>query len=868
MARLGLPRGRTYAAGLLLAALALTPALVPEVALGQGAPGPMSRAHKDLTSFPVDCNKCHEAGFGVPDEKCLACHTHQPLRARIRADKGFHAAPEVKQKACKDCHAEHVEEPPGSGRGKKTTIDWRPFGGQKNFNHKLTGWPLEGSHRFQACEKCHNKAYPESKLPTFLGLRSECTTCHFGTKKDKGTGGHNPHQFTDAALTECQVCHGFSNFLVPNLGATKFDHDKTRFPLVGLHLRNKCVECHEDIATFAVKDKDFTDCKGCHQDAHRSVISAKRKCASCHDMKVKFQKTTFDHGKETKFPLRGQHAKNQCKDCHKVDGKTAAPETKCAGCHQDVHKGRFGKEACEGCHVDTGWKDVKYDHDGKTKFPLTGKHQASRCVDCHRFGIGPSFERFATTGCADCHKHAQAHCGQFGMENCERCHVRGGDRTSRFDHSLTRFPLERAHGEVDCARCHKPAKLGDTPACKEAVKYTGLEPQCYACHTDVHEDELGKDCARCHTGGENFKTLVFDHNRDARFELSGFHQLVACDQCHPKRRYKMEDITCAACHLKDDVHVARLGSDCAKCHETSGGAPKFDHDEHTRFEREGVHARIECERCHFLTPEGGSAAGPMVLDAPEPSRDAGADGPGPDAGTADGGPPPEVVKVPGPSQAGGIKAAVAPPGAPLDLEFRVAGKACEDCHPDPHQVRAGLDCVSCHGLEQWTSPPRNGPHQSAGFVLDGAHTVVACNLCHSGAGAMSGRGERCGTCHVQDDVHAGSLGHDCGRCHEQLGWIPTTFTHVDVGFVLQGVHRMLDCRQCHQAGNYFIPSNCYNCHLKDYRNADWHKTLDVIQNRGSDKFWITGGAGPGASYDCDRCHNQFTFGAGVFTAPQ
>ena len=187
---------------------------------------------------------------------------------------------EVKKKRCKSCHAEHKEEPPGSGKGRRTTIDWRPFGGKRNFDHNLTGWPLDGTHRYTKCEKCHDKKYPQSKLPTFLGARQECTTCHFGTEKRPGPGGSNPHRFKDAALTDCQMCHSFANFSVLNLGATKFDHDKTDFPIDGYHLRNKCVSCHaQNIEDFTVNEA-FQDCGGCHEDSHKSVISAKSGIAS------------------------------------------------------------------------------------------------------------------------------------------------------------------------------------------------------------------------------------------------------------------------------------------------------------------------------------------------------------------------------------------------------------------------------------------------------------------------------------------------------------------------------------------------------------------------------------------------------------
>jgi hypothetical protein len=832
-----------------------------------GEPGPRSLAHKGLGSFPVVCNKCHDAGQGVPNEKCLGCHTHQPLRDRIQANKGFHATQEVKSKPCKECHAEHIEEPAGSGKGRRTTIDWKPYNGKRNFNHRLTGWPLDGQHRTQECEKCHDKKYPETKLPTYLGLREECTTCHHGTKKDKGVGGYNPHQFTDVTLTDCKLCHNFNSFAVANLGATKWDHDKTAFPLVGFHQRNKCIECHKDnIETFKVKREFGTaaapECKACHEDSHKSVISASRKCSQCHSFKVNFKKTRFDHGKETKFPLKGKHQENKCAECHKVNSPPEKPKMECIGCHgekstisktKDPHKERFGKEPCEGCHSEVGFKTaIHFDHDKKTKFELSGKHEKAKCTDCHRGGIAQGYERHKSTECADCHQHQKAHCGQFGLKNCERCHVRGGDRTSKFDHNLTKFPLERAHAKVDCDRCHKPQKLGETDQCRNAVKYTGLEPACFGCHTDIHQGELGKDCAKCHTGGENFKTLVFDHNRDSRFSLTGFHQLVTCDECHPQRKYKLEKMQCNGCHAKDDVHDKKLGDDCAKCHETTGGAPKFDHNVHTGFPQEGVHARIECERCHFLILDKSGNKKPIEGETKQKIL-AGAD-------------------------SSKEMTATAKPGAPLDLLFRSAGKDCDICHPDPHQVREGLACNSCHGFEKWTAPPRNDYHESAGFSLTGAHTIVACSMCHTGAGSMRGRGQRCGTCHGQDDIHAGSFGSECGSCHMQDGWIPTTFTHMDTGFVLEGLHRTLECRQCHLAGNYFIGKNpqCYNCHLSDYLASAWHKGQDLLLNSDPrvglpDKYVITGlGGAAGAvalmnqkSFDCDGCHTQFTFAGAV-----
>ena len=803
------------------------------------SPGPMSRGHAELDGA-VDCNKCHAAGYGVPNDKCLSCHTHQPLRRRIQAGRGFHASEDVKGKECRSCHPEHIEEPPGSGRGRRTLVDWKPFGGKRNFDHDLAGWPLEGQHRYQKCEKCHTDKYPKSKLRSYLGQRQECTTCHFGTPKESGPGGENPHRFTDVGLTDCRICHDFSGWRINSLKATQFDHSKTDYPISGFHTERRCVGCHKDLSKFEVEE-DSSDCIGCHEDSHRSVVSHERACSSCHTMEVKFRKTIYDHGKESGWPLRGKHRRNRCQDCHKIDSPPKAPNKACVTCHKDVHKKRFEPEACEGCHVEQSFKRMVYDHGAKTKFELTGKHETAACGDCHRFGIGPKFEKFKSNECADCHRHLAAHCGQFGREGCERCHVQGGDRTSKFDHSVTRFPLERAHSDVDCQRCHKPAQLGRGPACREAVKYTGLEPGCFACHIDVHEGSLGDDCAKCHSGGASFDLVVFDHNRDSQFPLTGFHQVVSCDACHPQRKFKLGESRCVSCHSDDDVHGLALGDDCARCHETTGGAPKFEHNVHTQFDLEGTHARIECARCHFLNEDGTSP----------------------------------VEHKTGASSPLDYLASWAQPGAPIDLQFRTSGQACEDCHLDPHKVRdAPIDCGSCHGAENWQNPPRNGYHELVGLSLSGAHSVLACQLCHEGNGSLQGRAERCGSCHVQDDIHAGSLGFDCARCHEQNYWLPSSFNHSTVGFVLEGVHRMLDCRSCHQAGNYFIGRQCLNCHLRDYRVSIWHtgdRGVDDLFGQ-ADRHTINGlfvdpNTNIAQSFDCGRCHNQFTF-FGAFGEPQ
>jgi hypothetical protein len=88
--------------------------------------------------------------------------------------------------------------------------------------------------------------------------------------------------------------------------------------------------------------------------------------------------------------------------------------------------------------------------------------------------------------------------------------------------------------------------------------------------------------------------------------------------------------------------------------------------------------------------------------------------------------------------------------------------------------------------------------------------------------------------------------------------------------VLEGVHRNLDCRSCHNAGNYFIGKRCYSCHLRDYRGAAWHQGLEIAGQAGQPKVSIgdwQGSAGQYKTYDCGECHNQFSFSLATYGTP-
>jgi hypothetical protein len=66
--------------------------------------------------------------------------------------------------------------------------------------------------------------------------------------------------------------------------------------------------------------------------------------------------------------------------------------------------------------------------------------------------------------------------------------------------------------------------------------------------------------------------------------------------------------------------------------------------------------------------------------------------------------------------------------------FQAAGQDCAGCHEDIHAGQfsgrsKGADCARCHGVLAW-KPTRLDHNRDSSFPLTGAHSGVACALCH------------------------------------------------------------------------------------------------------------------------------------------
>ena len=290
-----------------------------------------------------------------------------------------------------------------------------------SFNHDTTALPLIGQHKETDCKLCHPSLI-------FSEANTECSSCH--TDVHESTVGYS-----------CERCHTPHSWLVQNITQI---HQLSRFPLIGVHARIDCYECHRT-ETFLRFEVLGTDCYSCHIDDYASTTLPNHQsagfstnCIDCHNIFADdWTGTGFNHDF---FPLTLGHDIDNCSQCH-TDGNFSALPTECSACHQDnydattnpVHASLGFSTNCTECHtIDPGWKPAKYTQHDALSFPIySGKHRNewSNCTDCHKNPA--SYKEFT---CLECHEHNQndmddKHSGMqdyfYVSSSCLTCHPDG-----------------------------------------------------------------------------------------------------------------------------------------------------------------------------------------------------------------------------------------------------------------------------------------------------------------------------------------------------------------------------------------------------------------------------------------------------------
>ncbi|GAB4178718.1 MAG: cytochrome c3 family protein [Rhodocyclaceae bacterium] len=346
--------------------------------LGKHRSAKCQSCHKEPASavkLPLECLACHRAEDphkGRLGEKCERCHTEKswketrfdhdrdtryPLRGLHRNAKcaACHRDPAFREKtpeACVACHRKDDEAKGHRGRYAEKCESCHTERGWKRtiFDHdRDTRYRLTGKHGAVKCDSCHRGVLYRDKP------KAECFGCHEKDDRHEAQLGR-----------DCGSCHDERSWK-----ETRFDHARSRFPLLGRHAAVACKDCH---ASPAFRDARM-ECLACHekQDVHKRRLGPA--CAQCHNARD-WKLWDFDHGRRSRFPLDGGHLGIECYACHvqPVRDKVRLAAT-CGSCHRkdDVHDGNFGPQ-CERCHFTDRWKRLR-SRPGAAPAASTGRPQ-------------------------------------------------------------------------------------------------------------------------------------------------------------------------------------------------------------------------------------------------------------------------------------------------------------------------------------------------------------------------------------------------------------------------------------------------------------------------------------------------------------
>lgn len=416
-----------------------------------------------------------------------------------------------------------------------------------------------------------------------------------------------------------------------------------------------------------------------------------------------------------------------------------------------------------------------------------------QCSYCHQ-----PLTTDLSTKCLDCHVDVASaisrgdnlHATLPEPLNCADCHLDhlGNQfdpaRTARlvYDHNLSGFSLIHHQQNFDatvinCESCHDPRDFSvNELTCRNC--HAANDPDFMA----IHMEDFPLACMQCHDGYDRMAN--FDHE-NTDFPLQGLHTEIRCGACHKNGQFEFASLDCAGCHQEPTVHSGLFESYCQNCHDTTGWKPAmlenrpFDHDQSTSFNlnrhsRNFQNLPITCRDCH------------------------------------------------------------------VELTFEpFTNQACIDCHGaenpgfiEQHAADFNSSCISCHdGLDRMA----NFDHNQI-FPLTGKHTELACQQCHQDQ-IFIGTPTECAACHAEPEIHAGSFGTDCQRCHLTSAWTPAQLQE-HLFPINHGSDNLLSCQTCHIVS--YAEYTCYECHE--------HQPAQIQEEHREEGINLE------ELQDCARCH--------------
>ncbi|GAA4759665.1 cytochrome c3 family protein [Novosphingobium ginsenosidimutans] len=398
-----------------------------------------------------------------------------------------------------------------------------------------------------------------------------------------------------------------------------------------------------------------------------------------------------------------------------------------------------------------------------TPGPLANSHAKleSNCEACHS-----SFRKEAQNGkCLSCHKGVASDVasgtkfhGRFGPARSSSCKSCHSDHKGRNNGLIALNPSTFNHALTDFTLTGAHQRV-KCAGCHRGNDFRGRPKDCGSCHAAT-DPHKGQLGRACQTCHTTaaWKPVQGFNHASTGFPLTGAHAGKACMSCHAGQRWKNLPATCNSCHAKDDAHGGSRGTNCASCHTTASWRAATFDHATTGFPLIGGHAAATCAGCHG-------------------------------AGNAN----------------------------------RNPSRGCYACHAsnDSHKGANGTDCASCHTPRGWRQISFDHDRMTS-FSLKGAHRTASCQACHKQPPKVAKPPATCFGCHAADDIHKGSNGQDCARCHQVTAWKAVDFNHNTMtAFPLAGKHAEAKCEACHArpAREVKLSGQCSACHAKQDPHA-------------------------------------------------
>jgi hypothetical protein len=653
----------------------------------------------------------------------------------------------------------------------------------------------------------------------------------------------------------CENCHSAASWR-PIRAVPEFDHNKTKYPLRGMHEKVQCTQCHvKPIFTNVGKN-----CQDCHTDIHQRKMGTD--CAQCHTVQgwnIAVQQVK-DH--QNRFPLLGAHAAVQCEDCHKsaAVGQFQGLSTACNSCHMrdfqqakspDHVAGQF-PQTCDSCHTFDSWLGATVNHSAPPiNFPLTNGHANVPCLSCH---VGSNFNlHIAATDCgnAGCHlttwqqttnpKHSAA-ATVFPVAACSTCHNTVSWLTANFDHATTGFPLTNSHqmapaGKVTaCTDCHISNNYNLTIQANDCgnsgCHLTTWQQTNNPVHPAAGAPFAAANCATCHNP-TLWTNVVFNHSATG-WALTGSHQLAPAGKV----------VACTDCHKGNNYTFTAANTDCYGCHQTEWkSTPSFGGAVPNHITAGFPATASACATCHPITQWADGKFDHTAFGFPLTNSH---------ALVANGGKVPSCTSC---HISNNYNLQIAPTDCGnSQCHLTTWQQTNNPVHPSAGPPFAAANCSTCHNTVSWTTAIFD--HATTGWPLTGSHQlapagkVVACTDCHVGNNyTFTAANTDCYGCHqtawqstttiggsVPNHITAGFSTSMCSTCHDTVLWTDGKFDHSTTGFPLQGPHMLPPrttvtgaigpmvnaCTDCHLGGNYtagYPTTDCYGCHQSYFTNA-------------------------------------------------